>query len=86
MSKGQKCPNPKCGKQTFVNKGGFLRCTKCAAIGWGWNKPVKDPGKGKGNKCPNCEVQTLHRITDVLGAEIRRCATCDYSLIIPPTT
>ena len=83
MSKGQKCPNPKCEKQTFMDKGGVLECTRCAAIGWGWNKPVKARGKGKGNKCPNCEVQTLHRITDVQGAEIRRCSTCDYSLIIP---
>ena len=51
MSKGQKCPNPKCGKQTFVNKGGFLRCTKCAAIGWGWNKPVTSR-QGQGKQVP----------------------------------
>ncbi len=87
MPKGSECPH--CGKQTFHDKGSLNECSSCHAVGWSWQKAVKGVGKGKGNKCPNCENQTLHKVGEARSPKgmfvhtIRRCGTCDYSLIEP---
>ena len=83
MAKGEECPH--CSVQTFHKEGSFRRCSSCGAIGWSWQHGVTETGKGKGNKCPNCDNQTLHEIVKLSGGEaVRRCGTCDYSLIEPP--
>lgn len=82
MAMGASCPH--CGSKTFHDNGSVSVCKTCSAVGWSWRKEVSHTGKGRGNKCPNCEKQTLHKV-GVLGAGqvIRRCGTCDYSLIAP---
>ena len=90
MAKGSECPH--CRKLTFHDKGGVSACSSCQAVGWSWQKAVKGVGKGKGNKCPNCGNQTLHRVGEAKSPKgkyvhtIRRCGTCDYSLIEPVDT
>lgn len=82
MAKGAWCPH--CGKHTFHDKGSLNECSSCQAVGWSWQKGVSKVGKGRGNKCPNCESLTLHVAGNLnSGQEIRRCGTCDYSLIGP---
>lgn len=84
--KGAKCPH--CGGLTFHDNGSLSECSVCKAVGWSWRKEVTGVGKGKGNKCPNCGNQTLHQAgslsTGKVKINIRRCATCDYSLVEPP--
>ena len=79
--RGNKCPH--CGKLTFHDNGSVHECNKCGAVGWSWRHGVSEVGKGKGKKCPNCWDQTLHHVADLEGRPIRRCGTCDYSLIEP---
>jgi uncharacterized Zn finger protein len=80
--KGATCPN--CGKQTFHDEGSYRQCSNCKFIGWSWQQPVRAVGKGKGWKCPNCSNQTLHGIINLPNGEtVRRCATCDFSAIVP---
>lgn len=84
MAKGAVCPG--CNRQTFRNMGSFDECNNCGYIGWSWRKGVSKTGKGKGNKCPNCENQTLHKVKTLDGGQaIRRCGICDYSAIEPAT-
>jgi len=82
MAKGAECPH--CGEQAFHDAGSYRQCSKCGAIGWSWKQGVENVGSGKGNRCPNCNNQTLHQIVSLAGGQtIRRCGTCDYSLIEP---
>ena len=83
--KGAKCPH--CGKQTFHDNGSVSECSTCHAVGWSWREGVSHVGKGRGNCCPNCNNLTLHSVAALeSGQSIRRCGTCDYSLIEPVTT
>ncbi len=85
MARGATCPG--CGQLTFFDKGSFDECSKCGYIGWSWKKGVAGVGKGKGNKCPNCENQTLHHVHTLKGGQkIRRCGICDYSAIEMPAS
>lgn len=78
---GSECPN--CKQRTFFNEGPVSQCSKCGTTGWGWNRSVK-PGSGKGYICPHCDKQTLHQVIDIGDKHaLRRCATCDYSLVVP---
>ena len=82
MARGAWCPH--CGGYTFHDTGSLSKCSECGAVGWSWRKGVSEVGRGKGNKCPNCANQTLHSVGDLpSGQAIRRCGTCDYSLIEP---
>lgn len=87
MAKGAECPC--CGKQSFHDTGSLSVCSFCNAVGWSWRKAVQGVGKGRGSKCPNCEKQTLHHVGAAKSPKgkyvhaIRRCGTCDYSLIEP---
>jgi hypothetical protein len=82
MPKGSLCPY--CNKKTFHDSGSLSTCSVCGAVGWSWRKEVSKVGKGKGNKCPNCANQTLHSVGSLSSGQIvRRCGTCDYSLIEP---
>lgn len=89
MPKGKGAECPHCGKQTFHDNGSLSTCSYCNTVGWSWQKAVMEVGKGKGNKCPNCKNQTLHRVGEATSPKrkyvhpIRRCKTCDYSLIEP---
>lgn len=75
---GSVCPS--CSQKTYYNNGAVKQCTQCHATGWGWNHVV-EPGQGKGQKCPNCTKQTLHSVAEVGALTVRRCSTCDYSLV-----
>lgn len=78
---------PYCGERTFHDQGSLSACSSCGAVGWSWRKEIANVGKGKGNKCPNCANQTLHNVGSLdAGNTIRRCGTCDYSLIEPAET
>ncbi len=77
--RGHKCPN--CDKLTHHDKGSYRECSRCGCVGWGWHQQVAGVGKGRGNQCPNCEKLTLHKILVKQGISIRRCGTCDYSLV-----
>lgn len=80
---GSQCPH--CEQKTFYNEGAVSQCTKCGTTGWGWNRAV-NPGSGKGFKCPNCEWNTLHQVVELnKNHAVRRCSTCDYSLVVPFT-
>lgn len=85
MAKGAWCPN--CSESTFHDQGSLSICSSCHAVGWSWQKAVKQVGQGKGNKCPNCSNQTLHKVGEAKSSNgshvIRRCGKCDYSLIEP---
>lgn len=82
MARGARCPG--CNGLTFFDQGSYDECSRCGYIGWSWRKGVANVGKGKGNKCPNCANQTLHRVKDLgNGRGIRRCGVCDYSAIEP---
>ena len=82
--KGSTCPHPQCGRQTFHDNDSFRQCSTCGYIGWSWQQPVRGVGKGRGNKCPNCEWLTLHEIVRLpTGHIVRRCGTCDFSGIEP---
>lgn len=87
MAKGAICPH--CGESTFHDSGSLSTCSSCYAVGWSWQKEVKGVGKGKGNKCPNFDNQTLHKVGEARSPKgryvhvIRRCGICDYSLIEP---
>ncbi len=84
MAKGRGSKCPYCGKFTFHDKGSVNECSSCHAVGWSWQKAVSLVGKGSGNACPNCARQTLHGVLTLeTGQRIRRCGTCDYSLIEP---
>lgn len=85
MPKGSCCPC--CQENTFHDSGGLNTCSSCNAVGWSWRKAVEKVGKGKGNECPNCSKQTLHKVGSLsTGQVVRRCGTCDYSLIEPTPT
>jgi len=84
MSKGRGSTCPNCGRLTFHHNGSVSRCSKCGAVGWSWRAGVSKTGKGRGNRCPNSENLTLHHVDTLeTGQPIRRCGTCDYSLIEP---
>jgi ribosomal protein L37AE/L43A len=84
MAKGKGAACPNCGKQTFHDNGSVSECSSCGAVGWSWRKGVSRVGKGRGNRCPNCDNLTLHRVIALTtGQGIRRCGTCDYSLVEP---
>lgn len=81
---GSKCPY--CEKSTYYVQGPVSQCSKCGTTGWGWNREVKKGKSGKGFTCPNCDKQTLHQVANVGNSHaVRRCATCDYSLVVPFT-
>jgi len=85
MPRGAQCPG--CAKLTFFDKGSYDECSKCGYIGWSWKKGVAGVGRGKGNTCPNCHNQTLHKVKTLSNDQtIRRCGVCDYSGIEPATT
>jgi len=80
--RGAKCPH--CGRLTFHDNGSISACSSCNAVGWSWRKGVSQVGSGRGNTCPNCANMTLHKVAILeSGQPIRRCGTCDYSLIEP---
>ncbi len=82
MAKGATCPN--CGEMTFHDNGSISECSQCHAVGWSWRKGISETGRGPGNTCPNCDKLTLHDVGKLKGGQtIRRCGTCDYSLIAP---
>ena len=83
MAKGAWCPY--CNKSTYHDKGSLSICSSCGAVGWSWQKGISKVGKGRGNKCPNCESLTLHAAGYLPKSDqcVRRCGTCDYSLIEP---
>jgi Zn ribbon nucleic-acid-binding protein len=82
MARGSKCPG--CQQLTFFDQGSYDECSKCGYIGWSWKKGVANVGKGKGNMCPNCSNQTLHKVKELpTGLSIRRCGICDFSAIEP---
>lgn len=75
---GSTCPS--CNQRTFYDNGSVKQCTQCNATGWGWNKGI-EPGQGRGQKCTNCAKMTLHAVANLGNYTIRRCSTCDYSLV-----
>lgn len=80
--RGHKCPH--CGKLTFHDNGSVRVCGRCGSVGWSWKQGVNEVGKGRGKECPNCSKQTLHHVTELeSGQKVRRCGTCDFSLIEP---
>ena len=81
--KGQECPH--CGKLTFHNDRGIHQCSRCGAVGWSWQHQPADVGKGSGKRCPNCKNHTLHWVAELESHNnVRRCRTCNYTLIEPP--
>jgi DNA-directed RNA polymerase subunit RPC12/RpoP len=82
--KGKECPH--CGKKTFHNTGSLHECSRCGVMGWTWQHGIDRMGQGVGMKCPNCEWKTLHSAGEIAkGRLVRRCGTCNYTLIAPPT-
>jgi hypothetical protein len=81
---GQTCPS--CQKRTYRNQGSYCECTLCGCIGWSSTQSVSGVGKGRGSKCPDCGKQTLHVVKTLsTGQTLRRCATCKYNVIEPPS-
>ncbi len=52
MSKGQKCPNPKCEKQTFMDKGGVLGVHQVCRHWMGMEQARESPRQGQGKQVP----------------------------------
>lgn len=73
---------PSCRRVSFRDSGGVSRCWQCNAVGWNWPKMKK--GSGRGKCCIYCGKMTLHIAGELeSGQTIRRCGTCNYSLIEP---
>lgn len=74
-------------KLTFHGDGSVYQCNRCGAVGWSWKQGVSEVGKGRGKRCPNCEKLTMHQVAELQTKQkIRRCGTCDFSLIEPVPT
>ena len=80
MPRGRVCP--KCGNDTYHDKGAYNICSQCQSVGWASTHPIGPLGKGKGNRCPNCSKYTLHDVDFVENKFLaRRCTTCNYTFI-----
>ena len=76
---GKRCP--RCGGQTFHNRGPLYRCKPCRLAGWSLHQRVKEIGSGSGKQCPGCERQTLHKVFQSKGIEVRRCSRCSFATV-----
>ena len=79
--KRARCPH--CERRTLRLYRGVWRCKTCRTLTWTMFERPRVGKPGQGDRCQNCERQSVHRIGRVNGADVFRCGTCGTTNVEP---